>query len=242
MCGGRSAGILSAFWLRNYPRSVHIATFFLPVKGQGSHPCSCVKNNFPENLYSASWMFYVPYVLPAFWNAQQYLNTCWKRNIRATIVIWSAASLLSSCCSNVPRKQQSNTRHTASGHYPHVSCSVISAQACSRRMAAWWLHQNKNNQLLPWRWFFVLKLKTRHKYKYHTKIKSNIGFFQPNFRWNFFPQVMMHTDILLYWDSKSLFGLTNSNYFQSSSQAWREILKAKTALRVYFIPFVSPQN
>lgn len=109
----------------------YTVTFFLPMKGQGTHPCSRVKDNFlSDMLYSAFWMFYVLYILPAFWNAHGYLNRFWKRSIRATIVIWSSASLLSFCSSDVLRKQ-SDTRQTASGLHPKVPSSVISGQALS---------------------------------------------------------------------------------------------------------------
>lgn len=106
----------------------HRVTSLLPRMGGDTHPCSPVRDNFLRNLTCC-----IPHldsqpldVLAVFWNALGYLNRYRKRNIQATIVIWSSASFLSFCSSDVLLKQQSGTWQTAGGLYPQVPGYVIS--------------------------------------------------------------------------------------------------------------------
>lgn len=198
---GRPGGILQAFWLRNYPGSIHTATLFLPMKGQGTPPCSCVKGSF---LWNLTCFFQHPECFVPCMSCQplQMLTGNWTdvgKEISGGQLWFEVQHLYFHSVAQMCRGNNNLTQDKQQvDSTPTCPSQSLVTRHFPGRIAVWWLRQNKNNQHFPGRWFFFLKLKTRNKHKYHTKIKSNIGFFQPNFRWIFFLKLWCIRAVFLY--------------------------------------------
>lgn len=163
----------------------HRVTSLLPRMGGDSHPYSPVRDNFLRNLtccilhLDSQQSFDV---LAVFWNAHGYLNRYRKRNIQATIVIWSSASFLSFCSSDVLLKQLSGTWQTAGGLYPQVPGYVISGLGAFSAgcQCADTIGMKTPSISFEDGSFFFLKLKIRNNM--NLILKYNIGFFWTDFR------------------------------------------------------------
>lgn len=154
---GGPGGILRSLWMRNYLGSLHTVTSFLPLNGQCTHLRSCFKENFLENLTGCrqhpgcfmSFRSCQPFgMLTGIWTDLGKETSGWQ--FRSEVQYPHFHSVAQMCWgNNNPTHDKQRVDSTPKG--PALS---LVARHFPRRMAVWWLHQNKNNRHLPWSWFF----------------------------------------------------------------------------------------